>query len=131
MPILKKIYNIANKLDQRGLYEEANMIDTLCKRAIEYPKDYDPGTEPAPEQWEMEMMEMDISPEEVEKELEYKEHEVPTEAKDIEELVFRTKMLLGKEGEGDDAPKWDILQPGFGYPESDEDEAGFDYPEFD
>jgi len=85
---LIKLTKIANSLDQKGLYDEANAIDILIKSAIEYPEDYDPGPMKPPEDWEMGMMEMDISPEAVEKEKEYKEHEVPTSEEDIEELLI-------------------------------------------
>lgn len=92
--MFKKIILLANKLDQKGLYEEANIIDALYKYAIEYPADYDPGPLPAPEPWESEMMEMDISPEAREEKQEYKKHEIPTDPQDVEELITRTKMML-------------------------------------
>ena len=40
------------------------------------------------------MMEMDLSPEVLEKEQEYQEKEVPTDPAEVEELIARTKMLL-------------------------------------
>ena len=84
--ILKELIKIANKLDLYGLYEEANVLDEICKYAIQLDQTIEP--------WEAEMMEMDISPEAKEKEQEYAKYEIPTDPEKIEELIARTKILL-------------------------------------
>lgn len=117
--ILNRLIRIAHLLDKKGLYEDASIVDSLCKVAIDYPEDFDPGPMPPPEDWEMEMMYEDMAPEVVEKEKEYKQKEVLSKPEEIEELIFRTRALLDAdefpEG-GADVPDWDILMPDFGYP---------------
>lgn len=88
--ILKKLLKLANKLDQKGLYDEASMLDKIAE---EY-QDHQGPMKP-PEAWESAMMEMDISPEALEKEQEYTEKEIPTDPAEVEELIDRAKMLLG------------------------------------
>jgi hypothetical protein len=90
MSIIQKIVKIANELDKRGLYDEANLLDKIAE---EY-QDYDPGPVDPPQLWELELMQYDMSPEEREKQKEYEEHEVPTDPKEVEELIVRMKMLL-------------------------------------
>lgn len=96
--LLEKLIALANKLDERGFYKEAEMIDKL---AIEYPHDFSPPSVEPPEEWEAELMNMEISPEAVEKEKEYKKHMVPTDPSELEELSDK-KMVEKKVEQGYD-----------------------------
>lgn len=112
MNIIKKLVSIANELDKKGLYSEAGEIDNVLSKYAEE------GLEepwPPKERWERGMMEMDLSPEKVKKEKMYKKHEVPTDPKDVEELIARTKMLLkGTDyvGEDTEGPQYWAPQEG-------------------
>jgi hypothetical protein len=90
---MQELVKIANELDQKGLYDEASEVDAIIRLCAEEYQEYDPNPWP-PEPWEAAMMEMDISPEVQKKEHEYKKREIPTDPKEVEELIVRTKMLL-------------------------------------
>ena len=105
--VLVSLIKLANKLDKRGLYKEANILDQIIKSAIDNPE---------PEPWELEMMQMDISPEAREKEKAYKKREVPTDPAEFDdmqkphpkynvdyELLAKMRHLLNKLEDPDDA----------------------------
>lgn len=116
--MFKKLLKLANGLDHRGLYDEANLVDKIIRRYAEEYQDYDPGHSEPPEEWEAAMMEMDMSPEVLKKEREYKKREMPTDPEDIEELIMRTKMLL----KGVDYP--DVEGPSYWSPQEESKDVG-------
>lgn len=121
--ILKDLTKLADKLDKKGLYSEASILDDLIKKAIRYPKDYDQDPMQDPESWGMAMMEMDISPKAIKNKKRYKRREIPTEEKDIEDLIFKNRILVDEDEDNmEDIPDWDIFRPDYGYPSKSDDE---------
>lgn len=71
--MIKTLVKIANKLDKMGYYKEASEIDQLL------------GGMNQPEEWEMEMMDQEISPEAEEKGM-LEQKEIPTDPNKLEEM---------------------------------------------